>query len=142
MGAIPTLDVLYMTRIQAERFASREEYERLKDSYELTRSKLSDAKPTLAVMHPLPRVTEINVDVDEDERCAYFDQAAWGRYIRMALIIKLLSDKSHTEAAVSGEADSSLICKNSHCITGVERGIKHLFKDGKCIYCDQKAKKK
>lgn len=140
--AIPLLDVLYMTRIQAERFASRDDYERLKDSYELTRCKLSDAKPTLAVMHPLPRVTEINVDVDDDPRCAYFDQAAWGRYIRMALIIKLLSDKSSAASAEVGEEDINLVCKNPHCITGVERGIKHLFKDGKCIYCDQKADKK
>ncbi len=140
--AIPTLDVLYMTRIQAERFSSRDDYERLKDSYELTRAKLSDAKSTLAIMHPLPRVTEINVDVDEDERCAYFDQAAWGRYIRMALIIKLLSDKSAEKHSETGEVNENLICENPHCITGVERGIKHLFKNGKCIYCDQKASKK
>lgn len=139
---IPSLDVLYMTRIQAERFASRDDYERLKDSYELTRAKLSDAKPTLAVMHPLPRVTEINVDVDDDPRCAYFDQAAWGRYIRMALIIKLLSDKSDAKDAVMGEENAELVCENPHCITGVERGIKHLFKDGKCVYCDQKANRK
>jgi aspartate carbamoyltransferase catalytic subunit len=140
--AIPSLDVLYMTRIQAERFASRDDYERLKDSYELTRAKLSDAKPTLAVMHPLPRVTEINVDVDEDPHCAYFDQAAWGRYIRMALIIKLLSDKSGSATGEIGEENAELICENPHCITGVERGIKHLFKDGKCAYCDQKASRK
>lgn len=137
--AISSLDVLYMTRIQAERFSSRDDYERLKDSYELTRAKLADAKPTLAVMHPLPRVTEINVDVDDDERCAYFDQAAFGRYIRMALIIKLLSDKSDKERAEIGEENTTLVCKNPHCITGVERGIKHLFKDGRCVYCDQKA---
>lgn len=140
--AIPSLDVLYMTRIQAERFSSRDDYERLKDSYELTRAKLSDAKSSLAVMHPLPRVTEINVDVDDDPRAAYFDQAAWGRYIRMALIMKLLSDKSSGKSSETGEEDASLICKNPHCITGVERGIKHLFKDGKCVYCDQKAGKK
>ena len=140
--AIPSLDVLYMTRIQAERFSSRDDYERLKDSYELTRAKLSDAKNSLAVMHPLPRVTEINVDVDDDERCAYFDQAAWGRYIRMALIIKLLSDKSQNVSTYSGEENVNLACENPHCITGVERGIKHLFKNGKCIYCDQTAKQK
>ncbi len=140
--AIPSLDVLYMTRIQAERFASRDDYERLKDSYELTRAKLSDAKPTLAVMHPLPRVTEINVDVDDDPRCAYFDQAAWGRFIRMALIIKLLADKTSSENGEIGEENANLICENPHCITGVERGIKHLFKNGKCVYCDQKATKK
>ena len=113
-----------------------------KDSYELTRAKLSEAKTTLAVMHPLPRVTEINVDVDDDPRCAYFDQAAWGRYIRMALIIKLLSDKSADKVTEAYEENAELICENPHCITGVERGIKHLFKDGKCVYCDQKANKK
>ena len=136
---IPTLDVLYMTRIQAERFSSRDDYERLKDSYELTRAKLQGAKATLAVMHPLPRVTEINVDVDDDPRCAYFDQAAWGRYIRMALIIKLLSDKSSDRALEEGKPDPTLSCSNPHCITGVERGIPHLFKNGKCVYCDQTA---
>ena len=140
--AIPALDVLYMTRIQEERFPSLDDYERLKDSYELTREKLSGAKKTLAVMHPLPRVTEINVDVDEDERCAYFDQAAFGRYIRMALIIKLLSDKTKTQAMSLGEENGNLICKNPLCITGVERGIKHLFKNGKCAYCDQTASEK
>ena len=140
--AIPSLDVLYMTRIQAERFASKDDYERLKNSYELTRAHLSGAKTTLAVMHPLPRVTEINVDVDEDERCAYFDQATFGRYIRMALIMKLLSDKSEGEKSAVGEENPELGCKNPHCITGVERGIKRLFKNGKCIYCDQTASKK
>ncbi len=140
--AIPELDILYMTRIQAERFQSPEEYERLKDSYVLTREKLSCAKSNMAVMHPLPRVTEIAVDVDEDARAAYFDQAAWGRYIRMALILKLLSDKSSVERLDGAYADDNLICSNRHCITGVERGIKHLYKDGRCIYCDRHAKKK
>ena len=139
--AIPALDVLYMTRIQAERFSSRDDYERLKDSYVLTRDKLSSAKADMAVLHPLPRVTEIDVSVDEDPRCAYFDQAAWGRYIRMALILKLLSDKN-TNNAPTGIQDETLVCKNPHCISGVERGIKKLFKGGKCIYCDQTATKK
>ena len=140
--AIPELDVLYMTRIQAERFASAEEYERLKDSYELTREKLIDAKEKMAVMHPLPRVTEINVDVDEDERCAYFDQAMYGRYIRMALILKLLSDKTSKKRDTGATLDENLVCQNPHCISGVERGIKHLFKNGKCIYCDSAAASK
>ncbi len=139
--AIPELDILYMTRIQAERFSSRDDYERLKDSYVLTREKLTAAKPNMAVMHPLPRVTEIDVDVDDDPRAAYFDQAEWGRYIRMALILKLLSDKTEIKAE-AGEPDEGLICKNPHCISGVERGIKKLFRGGKCIYCDQLADKK
>ena len=88
--AIPSLDILYMTRIQAERFQDKDEYERLKDSYILNLSKLKCAKSTLSILHPLPRVNEIDVDVDDDERAHYFEQAALGRYIRMALILKLL----------------------------------------------------
>ena len=140
--AIPALDILYMTRIQAERFADRDEYERLKDSYVLTLDKLAAAKENMAVLHPLPRVTEISTDVDGDKRAAYFDQAAWGRYIRMALILKLLKEKNEkNNREFSGEENENLVCENRHCISGVERGIKPLFKNGKCIYCDQAAKK-
>ena len=88
--AIPQLDVLYMTRIQRERFDSFDEYERLKDSYILTAEKMSAAKSTMRVLHPLPRVNEISVKVDEDPRAAYFRQALNGKYMRMALIMKLL----------------------------------------------------
>lgn len=140
--AIPELDILYMTRIQAERFADKDEYERLKDSYVLTAEKLLSAKPDMSVMHPLPRVTEIDVSVDEDPRAAYFDQAEWGRYIRMALILKLLSEKDKNSSLASGETSELFVCENPHCISRVERGIKRLFKDGKCIYCDQRARKK
>ena len=87
---IPSLDILYMTRIQGERFDSKEKFEKLRDSYILKREKLQHAKETLSIMHPLPRVNEINTDVDEDPRADYFIQAANGRYIRMALILKLL----------------------------------------------------
>ena len=140
--AISELDILYMTRIQAERFADRNEYERLKDSYILTREKLKDAKPTLSVMHPLPRVNEINVDVDEDSRAHYFDQAENGRYIRMALILFLLGFEDIDDRRQAGEVNDRLVCKNPHCITQVERGIVKLFKNGSCIYCDQKAEAK
>ena len=140
--AIGELDILYMTRIQAERFADRNEYERLKDSYILTREKLKDAKPTLSVMHPLPRVNEINVDVDEDSRAHYFDQAENGRYIRMALILFLLGFEDIDDRRQAGEVNDRLVCKNPHCITQVERGIVKLFKNGSCIYCDQKAEAK
>ena len=88
--AIPSLDILYMTRIQAERFESREEYERLKDSYILDKSKLQFAKTDLSVMHPLPRVNEISVEVDDDPRAAYFKQVQYGVYVRMAIILTLL----------------------------------------------------
>ena len=91
--AIPELDILYMTRIQQERFPSWEEYEKLKDSFILTRTMLKSAKEDMIVMHPLPRVNEIDVDVDDDPRACYFYQALMGKYIRMALILYLLGIK-------------------------------------------------
>jgi aspartate carbamoyltransferase catalytic subunit len=84
------LDILYMTRVQRERFFNEEDYLRLKDSYILTEEKMSLAKPTMRVLHPLPRVNEISTAVDQDPRAAYFRQAHYGRFIRMALIMKLL----------------------------------------------------
>ena len=88
--AIPTLDILYMTRIQRERFADLEEYEELKGFYILDKEKMSKAPENMLVMHPLPRVNEITTDVDDDKRAVYFDQAKFGMYVRMALIMKLL----------------------------------------------------
>ena len=87
---IRNLDLLYMTRIQRERFADEDEYERLKDSYILDKEKMDKAKEDMLVLHPLPRVNEIATDVDDDERAVYFKQATYGMYVRMALIIKLL----------------------------------------------------
>ena len=84
------LDVLYMTRIQRERFFSEEDYQKHKDAFILNRAKLDDAKQSLTIMHPLPRVNEISTDVDDDPRAKYFEQALNGKYIRMALIINLL----------------------------------------------------
>ena len=139
-SAIPSLDILYMTRIQAERFDSREEYDRLKDSYILTASKLAMAKEDLSIMHPLPRVNEIDVDVDDDPRADYFDQAMYGKYIRMALILMLLKTKGVDDRRTHGIETPSLVCNNPHCISRTERGIKRLFdEDGRCIYCDQSA---
>ncbi|MBR0468162.1 MAG: aspartate carbamoyltransferase [Mogibacterium sp.] len=91
--AIPELDILYMTRIQQERFPSWEEYEKLKDSFILTKAMLKPAKEDMIVLHPLPRVNEISVDVDDDPRACYFYQALMGKYIRMALILYLLGIK-------------------------------------------------
>ena len=88
--AMPNLDVLYMTRVQQERFFNEDDYLRLRDSYILTLDKLSNAKPDLSILHPLPRVNEIAVDVDNDSRACYFKQVAHGRYVRLALILKLL----------------------------------------------------
>ena len=90
MSVLPDLDILYMTRVQKERFFNEEDYLRLKDSYILTPDKLENAKSDLTIMHPLPRVNEISVAVDEDPRACYFKQAANGKYMRMALILKLL----------------------------------------------------
>ena len=91
-GVMPALDVLYMTRVQRERFLSEEEYLRLKDSYILTPEKMRWAKEDMIVMHPLPRVNEISVAVDDDPRACYFRQALNGKYIRMALILKMLRE--------------------------------------------------
>lgn len=90
VGSMPELDILYMTRVQRERFFNEQDYIRLKDSYILTPDKLLDAKEDLCIMHPLPRVNEISVAVDNDPRACYFKQVLNGKYIRMALILKLL----------------------------------------------------
>ncbi|MBQ7226166.1 MAG: aspartate carbamoyltransferase [Clostridia bacterium] len=92
-GAMPELDILYMTRIQKERFFNEEDYLRLKDSYILDLPKLENAKEDLCIMHPLPRVNEISVKVDSDPRACYFEQALNGKYMRMALILMLLGIK-------------------------------------------------
>ena len=88
---MPQLDILYMTRVQRERFFNEEEYLRLKDRYILTPDKLTGAKETMRILHPLPRVNEISVAIDDDPRAVYFQQALYGKYMRMALILKLLN---------------------------------------------------
>ena len=88
--AMPELDILYMTRVQRERFFNEEEYMRMKDFYILDNNKMALAKEDMLVLHPLPRVNEISVEVDKDPRAAYFKQAQYGVYVRMALILKLL----------------------------------------------------
>lgn len=89
-AVMPDLDILYMTRVQRERFFNEEDYLRLKDSYILTPEKLQNAKADLSILHPLPRVNEISTAIDSDPRACYFRQALYGKYIRMALILKLL----------------------------------------------------
>ena len=88
--SIGSLDVLYMTRVQKERFLNEEEYVRLKDVYILDKEKLEKAKKDLCIMHPLPRVNEISTEIDDDPRACYFRQAEYGKYMRMAIILKLL----------------------------------------------------
>ena len=92
-AAMPQLDILYMTRVQRERFFNEQDYIRLKDSYILTPDKLINAKEDLSILHPLPRVNEISVAVDDDPRARYFEQVLNGKFIRMALILKLLEVK-------------------------------------------------
>lgn len=91
-AVMPELDILYMTRVQRERFFNEEDYVRLKDSYILTRDRMKNAKKDLCVMHPLPRVNEISTDVDDDPRACYFKQVLNGKYMREALILKLLEE--------------------------------------------------
>ena len=88
--SMPQLDLLYMTRVQKERFFNEEDYVRLKDFYILNKEKLEAAKPDMLILHPLPRVNEISVEVDDDPRAVYFKQAQYGVYVRMALILTLL----------------------------------------------------
>ena len=90
---IGSLDILYMTRVQKERFENQKEYERLKDCYILNESKMNNAREDMLVMHPLPRVNEIDEAVDSDKRAVYFKQAKYGMFVRMALIMKLLGVK-------------------------------------------------
>ncbi len=145
--AIPELDVLYITRIQRERFDDPAVYERLKDTYILTPEKMSSAKPTMRVLHPLPRVNEISVKVDEDPRAAYFRQALNGKYMRMALILKLLKEAQEGSQSEIDEAisDPRLVCDNPRCISSVEQELEHKFKlvdkergIYRCIYCEAK----
>ncbi len=147
--AIPELDVLYMTRIQRERFDDPFVYERLKDSYILDTQKMENAKETMRILHPLPRVNEISVKVDDDPRAAYFRQALNGKYMRMALILKLLQDAK--EGKQMDEPKDTLVdvlrCTNDRCITTTEQELSHIFKcmdkeNGiyRCIYCEAKKK--
>ena len=91
-SVMPELDILYMTRVQRERFFNEEDYLRLRDSYILSPEKLNNAKKDLVIMHPLPRVNEISVAIDKDPRACYFKQVLYGKYMRMALILKLLEE--------------------------------------------------
>lgn len=141
---IGELDILYMTRVQRERFASQEEYLRLKDSYILDMEKMNMAKQDMIVLHPLPRVNEISVDVDNDPRAVYFEQAQYGVYVRMALILMLLEFAKNGDVKDNNVEEILLTdtkCNNPSCITSIEEGIKHIVKlsdKGKheCIYCE------
>ncbi|MBO5851623.1 MAG: aspartate carbamoyltransferase, partial [Clostridia bacterium] len=142
--SLADLDVLYMTRIQQERFDDREEYERLKDSYLLNLEKLNKAKKDTIVLHPLPRVNEISVDVDGDCRACYFKQVLNGKYMRMALILKLLDSVNEKNNLLSEEGliYGEYKCTNEKCITKTEQELKQISKingDGtkRCYYCEK-----
>ncbi|WP_040195686.1 aspartate carbamoyltransferase [Candidatus Soleaferrea massiliensis] len=134
--AISELDVLYMTRIQKERFASQEEYDAQKDVYVLDKEKLSHAKGSLRILHPLPRVDEITVDVDDDSRAVYFKQAVNGVYARMALILTLLSSEEKTPVP-TGKEIKTATCRNTKCITHTEPYLPSCFQEcGDMLICD------
>ncbi len=140
------LDILYMTRIQQERFEDNSEYLRLKDTYILDTDKLKKAKEDMFILHPLPRVNEISTGVDDDRRAKYFQQVEYGMYIRMALILSLLNIENilKKDNIVDEEIiKSSKKCENSKCVVNYERNIKNIYKIVdkdkslyKCFYCD------
>jgi len=143
--AMPHLDVLYMTRVQRERFDSEQDYLRLKDMYILDANKLKSAKPDLCVLHPLPRVNEITPEVDDDPRAAYFEQARCGVFARMALLLMLSGVEPgllpvQTQTTLS---TNTIVCKNPRCITSVEPMLAHAFhphnaetRTYRCAYCE------
>lgn len=137
--AIPYLDVLYMTRIQRERFDSIEEYEAQKGIYVLDGKKMALGRPELCVLHPLPRVDEISYEVDDDPRAYYFKQTLYGMYARMALIIRMTSEHESREPAKQEETPD-FTCHNPKCITRYEKYLPHLTIDtpkGRvCAYCE------
>ncbi len=141
--ALGTLDVLYMTRVQQERFSYIEDYNRLKDVYILTSEKMKKAKSDTIVLHPLPRVNEISVDIDNDSRACYFKQVFNGKLMRMALILKLLEEAK--EYGGKFNLKYNLVkdvcnCSNPKCITQKEQELKTVGKKVgdaiRCIYCD------
>ena len=134
---LPELDVLYMTRIQRERFVTAEEYANLEGNYQLTAEKMKRAKKDMLVLHPLPRVDEIAQDVDDDPRAVYFRQARFGMFGRMALLLTL--SKLPFERAGHHEigADPGIRCSNHKCITRSELYVPLHGKVGdRCPYCD------
>ncbi len=138
--AIPKLDVLYMTRIQRERFSSEEEYQKQHGVFILDKEKLRSAKKNMKILHPLPRVDEIDVEVDYDDRAKYFEQTVYGMYGRMALIMTLLENSSK---AFSPRVMPThpFKCKNPRCIVSTEKYLPSVFREAGgdmliCKYCD------
>ena len=143
---MPELDVLYMTRVQKERFLDEDEFDRVKDSFVLDAARMSLAKEKMAVLHPLPRVNEILTEVDNDPRAAYFRQVENGKFVREALILKLHEWKDDPEHGMPDQEkpvfDDTRRCTNLKCICNNERAP-HKFRKGddgilRCWYCDSK----
>lgn len=148
---IGDLDVLYMTRVQKERFLDEDEYDRVKDFFVLDAEKLKHAKPDMCILHPLPRVNEISTDVDPDPRAAYFRQVENGKFVRMALICKLLEwadrEDKKTEIVPPDAVKGKYICRNKRCISNMETGVESIFRpaqdkpgEWRCLYCESKPK--
>lgn len=138
--AMPGLDVLYMTRIQRERFASEEEYQKQNGVFILDKAKLKTAKRNMKILHPLPRVDEIDVEVDYDERAKYFIQTVYGMYGRMALILTML-EKDDKVFAPRVMPTHPFRCSNPRCITQTEKYLPSIFTEAGgdmllCRYCD------
>ena len=143
------LDILYMTRVQKERFLDEEEFERLKDSFILNPERLRNAKNDMIILHPLPRVNEITRAVDNDPRAAYFRQVENGKFVRMALIYTLLKWAEERSETPTPRLDRSLVnndirCSNRQCISNSE-DVDHLFRetengDLRCVYCEARVR--
>ena len=138
--AMPELDVLYMTRIQRERFASEEEYQKQHGVFILDKQKLKTAKKNMKILHPLPRVDEIDVEVDYDKRAKYFEQTVYGMYGRMALIMKIL-EKNNKYPAPRVMPTHPFRCSNKNCICQTEKYLPSIFREAGgdmllCKYCD------
>jgi len=147
--AIGSLDVLYMTRVQKERFLDEDEYDRLKDSFVLDAARMAQARGDMIVLHPLPRVNEISADVDDDPRAAYFRQVENGKFVRMALMYRLMEwSREGRPAPERGFVRvAGLHCRNRRCISASER-VEPLFRrvEGdeeryRCAYCDALAER-
>lgn len=149
---MPELDVLYMTRVQKERFMDENEFKRLENSFILDAEKMKHAKKDMIVLHPLPRVNEITCEVDADPRAAYFRQVENGKFVRMALITKLLEwsyGDGHGVASDNEKKDMLVNvkrCTNNRCITAAEE-VEHIFRlvdkqkgTYRCVYCEAEAK--
>ena len=148
---MPELDILYMTRVQKERFLDEEEFDRVKNSFVLDPEKLKTAKKDMIILHPLPRVNEITRAVDNDPRAAYFRQVENGKFVRMALIYTLLqwADERTVptrtrRSSAKSTSSTSCECPNRRCISATE-DVDQLFRraaDGtcRCAYCEAKAR--